>query len=71
VGAHSFVYLVQEEESRMLLAEKAVTLPHAREVREDLMREVKVLSMVDHENIIKLYHCYASETHLNLVMEYA
>lgn len=48
VGAHSFVYLVQEENSKMLLAEKSITLAHAREVKEDLMREIKILAMVDH-----------------------
>ena len=30
VGAHSFVSLVQEEDSKMLLAEKAVTVAHAK-----------------------------------------
>jgi serine/threonine protein kinase len=35
------------------------------------MREIKILALADHENIIKLYHCYASETHLNLLLEYA
>lgn len=71
VGAHSFVSLVQEEATHVLLAEKAVTLSHAREVREDLLREIKILSLADHENIVKLYHVYASETHLNLLLEYA
>jgi hypothetical protein len=68
VGAHSFVSLVQDEESKMLLAEKAVTLAHAREAREDLIREIKILCASEHENIIKLYHFYASETHLNLLL---
>lgn len=30
VGAHSFVYLVQEEKSKMLLAEKSITKDHSR-----------------------------------------
>ena len=33
VGAHSFVYLVQEEDTKMLLSEKSVTKQHAAEIR--------------------------------------
>lgn len=71
VGAHSFVSLVQEEETKMLLAEKAITREHAHKHLDELIREIKILSLCDHENLTKLYHVTASETHISLLLEFA
>jgi serine/threonine protein kinase len=37
----------------------------------DLIREIKILALSNHENIVKLYHYYHTPTHLNIVLEYA
>lgn len=35
-----------------------------------LVKEIEILRLLDHPNIIKLYEVYEDETHVHLVMEY-
>ena len=34
------------------------------------MKEIEILRIVNHENVIKLYEVYESNTHLHLVFEF-
>lgn len=37
----------------------------------NLLREIKIMAYVNHENLIKMYRVYASEEEINIVMEFA
>ena len=38
---------------------------------DDMMREIKIQSFCEHENLIRLFHVYPSDTHVHMVMEFA
>lgn len=35
-----------------------------------MRREIKILQMLDHPNIVKIYNVVETNNHLNIVMEY-
>lgn len=55
----------------MIFAEKSITIEHSKSTQANLFQEIKILSFTQHENIIKLYHFYRNDTHVNLIMEFA
>ena len=68
VGAFSFVYLVGEEKSATIFAQKSIS---KKKVSENLFMEIKLHLTLSHPNIIELYHIYSEEDYIHLIMEYA
>ena len=70
-GAFASVYLEQDIYSKKLYATKIINEkkidPQAKKY---LQNEIKILSMINHQNIIKLYRVLESQNYLFLVMEY-
>ena len=70
-GAFASVYLEQDEISKQLYATKIINEkkigPQAKKYLEN---EIKILNMINHQNIIKLYHVLKSQDYTFLVMEY-
>lgn len=75
-GSYATVLQVFEEESNERFAVKVICRQvyfrriHRDQVR-DIRNEVLIHSSVNHENIIRLYHAFLTETHAFLVMELA
>ena len=69
--AFSSVYLEQDEFSKKLYTTKIIDDkkigPQANKYLEN---EIKILSMINHQNIIKLYHVFQSQNYKFLIMEY-
>ena len=70
-GAFASVYLEQDIYSKKLYATKIINEkkidPQAKKY---LQNEIKILSMINHQNIIKLYRVLESQNYHFLVMEY-
>ena len=58
IGAHSIVYLVEEDQTHTVYAQKSINMKHALEVKEDLVREIVIQMVLSHSKIIRLYHVY-------------
>ena len=70
-GAFASVYLEQDEISKQLYATKIINEKKiAPQARKYLENEIKILNMINHQNIIKLYHVLKSKDYIFLVMEY-
>jgi calcium-dependent protein kinase len=60
----------RDEEPRKLFAVKSISKKNlTKKDLEDLMREVEILSSLDHPNIIKFYETYHDEFYFHIVME--
>ena len=71
-GAFANVYLEQDKYSKQLYATKIINEKKIDpQVKKYLQNEIKILNMINHQNIIKLYHVLESKNYLFLVMEYS
>lgn len=69
VGAFGSVYRVYEPKLGLWLAQKSISKSTARKHAENILSEIKVQLWVRHENLISLYHFYADEFSIHLLME--
>ena len=69
-GASGDVFLVQDSQTHKKLALKTVKYSNEEKVEQQLETEVKLSSMLKHENIIKCYATYFLDGTINFVMEY-
>ena len=69
-GASGDVYLVQDSQTHKKLALKTVKYSNEEKVEQQLETEVKLSSMLKHENIIRCYATYFLDGTINFVMEY-
>ncbi|XP_033115096.1 serine/threonine-protein kinase Nek8-like [Anneissia japonica] len=71
-GAFGTVHLCRRLTDKKLVIVKQIPVEQmTREERQAALNEVKVLSMLDHPNIIEYYENYLEGTALMIVMEYA
>ena len=69
VGAFAKVYIAEHQKVKRNVAIKEI--PKGEENRKSLSREVSVLKMCNHPNILHLYEVIDTGSHLCLVTEYA
>ena len=69
-GASGDVYLVEDTQTHKKLALKTVKYTDEKKVEQQLETEVKLSSLLKHENIIRCYATYFLEGTINFVMEY-
>ena len=69
-GASGDVYLVEDTQTHKKLALKTVKYTNEEKVEQQLETEVKLSSLLKHENIIRCYATYFLEGTINFVMEY-
>lgn len=67
-GRYGYVLLAESLETKQQVAVKAVTRSNTTVTK--LMEEVKILSQLDHPNIVKYYKHYFSTNYLYVFMEY-
>ena len=70
VGASGEVYLVQDTKTKKKLALKSVKYTEEEKTKAQLEIEVKLGSLLKHENIIRIYATYFLKGRINFVMEY-
>ena len=70
VGASGEVYLVQDTKTKKKLALKSVKYTEDEKTKAQLETEVKLGSLLKHENIIRIYATYFFKGRINFVMEY-
>lgn len=71
-GAHGIVFLCQRLADKKLVIIKQIPLEQlTTEERQAALNEVKVLSMLNHPNIIRYYENFLEDKALMIVMEYA
>ena len=70
VGASGEVYLVQDTMTKKKLALKSVKYTEDEKTRAQLETEVKLGTLLKHENIIRIYATYFLKGRINFVMEY-
>ena len=70
VGASGEVYLVQDNKTKKKLALKSVKYTEDEKTKSQLETEVKLGTLLKHENIIRIYATYFLKGRINFVMEY-
>ena len=70
VGASGEVYLVQDTMTKKKLALKSVKYTEDEKTKAQLETEVKLGTLLKHENIIRIYATYFLKGRINFVMEY-
>ena len=70
VGASGEVYLVQDTKTKKKLALKSVKYTEDEKTEAQLETEVKLGTLLKHENIIRIYATYFLKGRINFVMEY-
>ena len=70
VGASGEVYLVQDTKTKKKLALKSVKYTEDEKTKTQLETEVKLGTLLKHENIIRIYATYFLKGRINFVMEY-
>ena len=70
VGASGEVYLVQDTQTKKKLALKSVKYTEEEKTQAQLETEVKLGTLLKHENIIRIYATYFLKGRINFVMEY-
>ena len=70
VGASGEVYLVQDTKTKKKLALKSVKYTEDEKTKNQLETEVKLGTLLKHENIIRIYATYFLKGRINFVMEY-
>ena len=70
VGASGEVYLVQDTKTKKKLALKSVKYTEDEKTKSQLETEVKLGTLLKHENIIRIYATYFLKGRINFVMEY-
>jgi len=70
-GAYGVVYKAKEKESGQFVAVKKFKESDEDEIaRKTIMREVRMLRLLNHQNIVKLYEAFKRKGRLYLVFEY-
>ena len=69
-GSSGEVYLVQDTKTKKKLALKEVKYTEDEKTKMQIETEVKLSSLLKHENIIRIYATYFLEGRINFVMEY-
>ena len=69
-GASGEVYLVQDTETKKKLALKTVKYTEDEKTKNQIETEVKLSTLLKHENIIRIYATYFLKGRINFVMEY-
>ena len=69
-GASGEVYLVQDTKTKKKLALKSVKYTEDEKTKNQLETEVKLGTLLKHENIIRIYATYFLKGRINFVMEY-
>lgn len=70
-GGYSDVYLINHKYTNKNYALKVIRkFIKKRDKTKHIMQEIKVLSMCDHPNIIKLYEWFETRDHFYLILEY-
>lgn len=69
-GASGEVYLIQDKETKKLLALKTVKYSNEEKVKKQLETEVKINSELKSEYIIRCYATYFKDGTINFVLEY-
>ena len=69
-GSSGEVYLVQDTQSKIKLAQKTVRYTEDEKTKNQLETEVKLSTLLKHENIIRIYATYFLKGKINFVMEY-
>ena len=72
MGKFSEVYLVKNITSNDLLVAKKIYLANIKDLKEQayIQNEIKILSKIKNNNIIKLYNTYQTENSIYLYLEY-
>ena len=69
-GASGEVYLVQDSITKKKLALKSVKYTEDEKNKSQVETEVKLATILKHENIVKIYATYFLDCRINFVMEY-
>ena len=71
-GSFGEVFLTKKEKSSKLYATKKIPLTHLQneEFKKYMTNEIKIMKMLQHDNVIKFYDCYQTENNLYLIMDY-
>ncbi|CAG5039912.1 unnamed protein product [Parnassius apollo] len=71
-GTYGNVYLCTTKEKKCLTIVKDIELNvKVQNHNKEIANEVKILSKMNHPNIIKFYNCYYPDNHVMICMEYA
>ncbi|XP_047020396.1 serine/threonine-protein kinase Nek8-like isoform X1 [Helicoverpa zea] len=71
-GTYGNVYLCEKRDSPQMTIVKDIELNiKLQDHKQDIANEVKILSSLNHSNIIKCYACYYTDNHVMISMEYA
>ncbi|CAK1604092.1 unnamed protein product [Parnassius mnemosyne] len=71
-GTYGNVYLCATKERKNLTIVKDIQLNiKVQNHNQEIANEVKILSKMNHPNIIKFYNCYYPDNHVMICMEYA
>lgn len=73
-GRSSFVYKAKHFENGLEVAIKAFlknSLYNHPDVKKKIEKEIAIMRITDHPNIIQLYDVYETKTHIFLILEYA
>ena len=69
-GSFSTVYRVVDKQDQKSYALKAIDKKVVQNKMELVETEIKIMSMIKHENVVQLFEIFESSTHINLVLEY-
>ncbi|OWR47598.1 serine/threonine-protein kinase Nek8-like [Danaus plexippus] len=71
-GTYGNVYLCEKQKDNTLTIVKDIELNiKLQDHKQDIANEVKILSKMNHPNIIKFYYCYYIDNNVMISMEYA
>jgi NIMA (never in mitosis gene a)-related kinase len=71
-GTFGKCYLVEHRRTDLKCVLKQIEIfGMSEEEQLEVVKEAKILSVLDHPNIIKFYSSFKTETHINIVMEHA
>ncbi len=72
-GKYGMVHIAKEKELNFIVALKIMNKSDLKEpnAQEQILREIKIQSYLDHPNILKLYGYFDDEEKIYLILEYA
>ncbi|CAH2239434.1 jg23865 [Pararge aegeria aegeria] len=70
-GTYGNVYLCENQEDTHTIVKDIELNIKLQDHKQDIANEIKILSKLNHPNIIKFYNCYYIDNHVMISMEYA
>ncbi|XP_023947908.1 serine/threonine-protein kinase Nek8 [Bicyclus anynana] len=70
-GTYGNVYLCEKQDDTHTIVKDIELNIKLQDHKQDIANEIKILSSVNHPNIVKFYNCYYIDNHVMISMEYA